>query len=107
MRKLITICATFGALSGLAMADSWTGKLLDAHCAGQHAATACNAKRSTTRFLLDVNGKNYSLDATSNREMRSALMERKGSMKTEPATATITGRMRTTGKIHAKTIAVD
>jgi hypothetical protein len=87
------------------MADSWTGRLLDAHCA--HAADACYAKRLTTRFLLDVNGKNYHLDSTTNRDVRSALIERKGPMKTDPATATITGRIRTSGRIHAHTIALN
>lgn len=108
MRKLIKIWAMFGALSGLAMATTWTGTLLDANCAHRHgAAEACYAKRSTTRFLIDVNGKDYHLDYTSNQNAHSALLEQKGSMKTAPETVTITGRMRSSGKIHADTIGID
>src|SRR5579863_1777792 len=98
MRKLITICATLGALSGMGMATTWSGTLLDAHC--HRTAEACYAKRSTTRFLLDVNGTKYRLDARTNRDVRSAFYENKGLTKTPPVTATITGQMRSSGSIH-------
>src|SRR5580658_4516860 len=103
MRKLLTICATLGALSGLAMADTWTGTLMDARCANQSGDQACYAKRSSGRYVLDVNGTKYRLDARTNREMRSALLERKHSMKTAPSMVTIDGQMRSDGRIHAHT----
>jgi hypothetical protein len=89
------------------MADTWTGTLLDAHCSHRRTEPACYGKRSTSRFLLDVNGKKYRLDYSSNQNVRSALMERKGSMKAEPVTVTVTGRIRTDGKIHAHTVGID
>lgn len=104
MRKLMTICATLGALAGLAMADSWTGTVMDAHCANR--TTPCMAKRTTARFVIDVNGKKYRLDAKSNYNMRSALREDKHFHKGEPVTATISGQMSSNGRIHAHTIAV-
>ncbi len=107
MRKLLTICATFGALSGLAMADSWTGTLMDARCAKRGGDQACTAKRSSAKYVLDVNGTKYRLDARTNRDMRSALLERKHSMKNDPSTVTIEGQLRSDGSIHAHTIGMN
>jgi hypothetical protein len=106
MKKLLTICATLGALSGLAMADSWSGTLLAEHCSNDNAAKACDAKLSTGKFLLDVNGTKYRLDYHSNQDIHSAILETKGITKNGPVTATITGRMRSNGKIDAETIAI-
>ena len=106
MKKLLTICATLGALSGLAMADSWSGTLLDAHCANRTATKDCEAKRSTSRFLLDVNGTTYRLDGRTNDDVRSAMRETKGITKRAPITATMTGRLRSNGKIDAETMAI-
>src|SRR5215469_1426622 len=106
MKKLLTICATFGALSGLGMADSWSGTLLDAPCANRNSNKACEAKRSTGKFLLDVNGTTYRLDYKTNQNVHSAMLETKGITKREPVTANMTGRLRSNGKIDADTIAV-
>lgn len=86
------------------MADTWTGTLLDARCANRNEA--CVAKRSSSRFVLDVNGTKYRLDYKTNQDFRSALMETKGMGKGSPVNATVTGRVRSDGRIHAETIAV-
>ena len=113
MRRLLTIGAMFGALSCLAMADTWDGTLLDANCLHRHhGARSCDAKRSSTAFLLDVNGTRYRLDAKSNDETRSAMQARADkatnpdATKAVPVHATVTGRMRSNGKIHATIVAV-
>jgi hypothetical protein len=106
MRKLMTICATLGMLSGLAMADTWTGTLMDAHCASRHSNEACYARRSSGRFVINVNGKAYHLDGSTNQNVRSSLLEMKGLHRDTPLTATITGRLRSNGRIHGHTIAV-
>ena len=106
MKKLLTICATLGALSGLGMADTWSGTLLDAHCANRNSSKACQAKRSTGKFLLDVNGATYRLDYRTNQDVRSAMLETKGITKHGPVTAVMTGRLRSNGKIDAETIAI-
>ena len=106
MKKVLTICAALGALSGLAMADEWSGTLLDAHCANHNSNKACQAKRSTGKFLLDVNGATYRLDYKTNQNVHSAMLETKGITKREPVTANMTGRLRSNGKIDADTIAV-
>jgi hypothetical protein len=104
MRKLLTIGAMLGALSGLAMADKWTGTLMDSRCANRSGDQTCSATRSSGNYVLDVNGTKYRLDAHTNRDMRSALLERKHSMKKDPSAVTIEGQIRSDGRIHANTI---
>lgn len=89
------------------MADTtWSGTLLDAHCASHHANEACYAKRSTTRFLLDENGTKYRLDNLTNANVSSAMRALKRSQRTVPPTAILTGHLRNSGKIDAHTVAV-
>ena len=107
MRKLFTICAALGALSGLGLADTWSGTLLDAHCANK-SNQPCYARRSSAHYILDVNGTKYRVDGTTTSNIRSAIVEEKIKTKDGVApTATIEGRMRADGRIHGHTIAVD
>jgi len=110
----MTICAMAGALSGLGLAETWNGKLLDADCASRHnGMKACDAKRSTTAFLLDVNGTRYKLDSKSNEGTRAAMQLRSSktsnpfATKAVPVNAEITGRLRASGKIRGDIIAVE
>jgi hypothetical protein len=113
MRKLLTTCALLSTLSGLGLAETWNGTLLDANCSARHHATkSCDAKPSTAAFALDVNGKTYRLDTKSNDDARSVMKARAdkatnpAATKAVPVTATIKGTLRSSGKIHAKTIEV-
>jgi len=103
----------FGALSGLGLAETWEGTLLDANCFQRlHGMKACDAKRSTTAFLLDANGTKYTLDSKSNDGARSAMQLRSDKVSNPAATkaipvyAKITGRMRSSGKLRGDIIAV-
>jgi len=112
MKKIMSICAMFGALSGAALAETWSGTLLDANCAHRHGDRACDAKKSTTAFLLDVNGTKYRLDFKSNDGARSAIEARSDkasnpfATKAVPVSADVTGRLKSNGKIRADIIAV-
>jgi hypothetical protein len=113
MRRLMTIFAMAGALSGLALAETWSGTLLDATCMNRHhGSRSCDARTKTTAFLLDVNGTKYRLDGKSNDEARSVMEARADkasnpdATKAVPVQAQITGRMRSNGKIRAEIISV-
>src|SRR5262249_44249110 len=61
----------------LALADNYSGKLLDSSCYDQHkTAKACDATSSTSSFLLDVSGKVYRLDTTGNAKAAEAMKSR-------------------------------
>jgi hypothetical protein len=113
MRKLLTICALFGGLSGLGLAETWTGNLMDADCLHRHhASKTCDAKPSTTNYLLDVNGTQYRLDHKSSYDAKSAMQSRADKVsnpdatKAVPVQATVTGYVKKDGKIRANIIAV-
>ena len=112
MRKLIFTCAMFGALSGVALAETWSGTLLDANCLNRHATKSCDARPRTTSFVLDDNGTRSRLDARSNDAAHSAMLSRADkasnpdATKAVPVEATITGHIRNNGKLRADTVAV-
>ena len=60
------VLASLGVLlftAGLALAGTWTGRLLDANCATRQTSAPCAPTSSTTAFAVDVNGKILKLDA--------------------------------------------
>src|SRR3954470_20786762 len=93
MRKLLTFCGLVAVFSSLALAETWTGRLVDATCQsasqgqqnqspgqqpnnqGSSAAAnqSCNATSSTTSFAIDVAGKVYKLDSESAAKVTAAL----------------------------------
>ena len=113
MRKLLTIGAMFAGLSGLAMAESWSGMLLDQGCAHHKDSTkSCIAKPSSAGYVLDVNGQQYKFDTKSNDMVRRVLESRRDrsadhhELKSEPVNADITGRLGDSGHIHADKIEI-
>jgi hypothetical protein len=68
MRKIMTILAVLGVFTGLALAETWNGKLLDAACYNQQkTAKGCEATRATSMFAFDVAGKVYKLEDSGNK----------------------------------------
>jgi hypothetical protein len=77
MRRILSIMAVAGALSTFALAESYSGKLLDASCYDkQKQANACDATSSTTAFALDVSGTVYKLDRAGNSKASAAIKNR-------------------------------
>ena len=77
MRCLFTLVASAAVFSGLAFAETWTGRLVDANCASQDkTAKECDAKAESTAFLLVVDGKAYQLDDSGNRKVLDAIKGR-------------------------------
>lgn len=56
MRILCKLGILFLALSGLALAETYTGVLIDAACAAQQKNAPCTPSASTTAFALLVAG---------------------------------------------------
>src|ERR1044072_2589931 len=77
MRKLYLLCASISVTAGLALAEDWTGRLIDASCYAQNKTEKpCDASGSTTSFLFDVNGKVYKPDASGHAKAADALKNR-------------------------------
>lgn len=95
MRRLLTVCAYITVFSALALAESWTGRLVDANCYDQQkAATSCDPTASTTNFALMVSGNAYKFDSAGNSKATDALKSR-ADRSTDPATPA-------TGAVSAK-----
>jgi hypothetical protein len=96
MRRLVMLCATFAVFSVLALAESWTGRLVDASCYDQHkSATACDPSASTTGFALMVSGQAYKLDSDGNTKAAAALKGRadRSADPKKPATGTVSAKV--------------
>src|SRR5690242_19315258 len=67
MHKLGSVCGFVAVFAVLALAENFTGRLLDAACYDQSkTAKGCDANSSTTQFLLALSSKIYKLDAAGN-----------------------------------------
>lgn len=77
MRRILTLCAFVALFSTLALAETWTGRLVDASCVEQQkAATTCDPTSSTTTFAIVVSGKAYKFDDAGNTKTMDALKGR-------------------------------
>jgi hypothetical protein len=77
MRRLLTICAVFVGLSTLALANSWSGRLLDESCYNRHQSKhGCNARASSGSYVLATKGSVYRFTAGSNDGISRTLQSR-------------------------------
>lgn len=80
MRRILILVACTAICSTLALAENWTGKLLDASCydqqSKQKAAASCDATSNTSSFALQVSNQVYKLDAAGNSKAMTALKNR-------------------------------
>jgi hypothetical protein len=113
MRRILTLCACVAVFSALALAESWTGRLVDSNCYQQQkSVTACNPSTSTSTFALIVSGKAYQLDSAGNTKAAQALQNR-ADRSTNPnspsagaVNAKVTGTMGANDTIDVQTINV-
>ena len=73
MRRVFKLSAFLVVFSALALAETWSGKLVDATCADQQKAEACVPTASTTAFALKTAVKVLKLDAAGNTKAAEAL----------------------------------
>jgi len=77
MRKAFLALALSSAIPMVALAASWSGKLVDASCyEKQKSSVSCDPTSKTTAFGIDVSGMYYKLDRTGNSKAMSALKDR-------------------------------
>lgn len=77
MRRILPILALSAVFSVLALAENYSGKLLDASCYDQQKkAASCNATPTTTAFALEVSGSVYKLDRSGNSKAAAAMKSR-------------------------------
>ena len=108
MRRLTILLAMALAFTGLALADNWTGKLLDAACYDQaKGAKPCDATATTTTFAVNVSGRVFKLDDAGNAKAAEAIKSR-ADRSADPSKAT-SGEIsaRVTGTMDGQTIKVE
>lgn len=102
MRRILASFACAALFSGIALAEEWTGKLVDASCYDRQnpsqqgtpaqpkaqtpapqanapqsqGASSCMPSSTTTAFAVIVDGKAFKLDATGNSQAMAALRSR-------------------------------
>jgi len=77
MRRMLPLLAISCAVSTLALADSWSGKLLDAACYNQsQKSDGCDATAKTVNFALDVGTAVFKLDHAGDAKAAAALKNR-------------------------------
>jgi hypothetical protein len=117
MRRIAMLSLATALFAAMAMADTWTGRLVDAKCVAQNASpggaqksganATCDVNSSTTSFAIESQGKHFNLDATGNSKAAEAIKNRADRSK-EPAGAASAAVMATvTGTASGDTIKVD
>jgi len=91
MRSIFTAVACLTIFAGLTLAETFTGRLVDAAClTRQKSSTACTPTVSTTTFGMVVSGRFYMLDENGNMKAAEELKDR-GDRQTEPNSADRSG----------------
>ena len=101
MKTMLTSLVVLVFASSLALAETWTGRLVDARCASQQNSAACTPTSSTTAFAVQVSGKTLRLDAEGSKKATEALKAAKSgadrakdpNAPADPVTATVQGTM--------------
>jgi hypothetical protein len=77
MRRFITLIGFVTIFAAMALAENFSGRLIDAACADQgQKAAACQPTSTTTAFAVQSAGKVYKLDDTGNAKAVEALKSR-------------------------------
>src|SRR5258708_785989 len=75
--RALSLLALSAVFSMLALAESYSGRLLDASCYDQQKkVAACDPTSTTTAFALEASGAVYKLDAAGNSKASAALKNR-------------------------------
>jgi hypothetical protein len=107
MRTFVAVIGLSALFGALAVAENFSGKLMDAACPDQQKAeVACQPSNSTTAFVLEQAGKMYKLDATGNVKAAEALKSR-ADRAADPNAPKTPVMAKITGTLAGDTIKVD
>src|SRR5215467_8464311 len=73
MPRWFRLSAFLVVASALALAETWSGKLIDASCADPQKSEACVPTASTTAFAIHARGKVLKLDEAGNTKAADAM----------------------------------
>jgi hypothetical protein len=76
MRRFLTVFGFVTVFAALALAENFTGRLIDASCANEAKPAACQPSSATTAFAVQSAGKVYMLDEAGNAKAAEALKSR-------------------------------
>jgi hypothetical protein len=108
MGRFLAIFGLLTVSSALALANDYTGKLLDSACYQQQKSTrGCDATSATTTFAIDVSGKVYDLDSAGNSKAAEALKTRadRSADPNKPPKGPVTAKVA--GTLSGNTVQVD
>jgi len=107
MYKLIRLVALSGAFSILALAETWSGTLVDAACTTDKKSSAeCAPTSATTSFALVLaDGKAVKLDASGNSKAADAVKNSADRSKNPDSKTAVTAKV--TGSLSGDTIKVE
>ncbi len=96
MRRLLTLFACVAVFAALALAEDYSGRLIDASCYNQHkSAATCDPTASTSSFGILVSGKVMKFDSAGNEKAAAALKSRadRSANPNSPASAEVTAKV--------------
>ena len=105
MYKLIRLIALSGAFSILAVAETWSGTLVDAACTADKKAECAPTSATTSFALVLADGKTVKLDAGGNSKAADALKNSADRSKSPASKTTVTAKV--TGSLSDDTIKVE
>jgi hypothetical protein len=107
MHKLIRVAALAGTFATLALAETWSGTLVDASCAAEKKSVAeCSPSATTSSFALVLaDGKAVKFDATGNAKAADALKNSADRSKNPTEKKAITAKV--TGAMSGDTVQVE
>jgi len=108
MRSLLLTVAAAGAIfASLAVAEDFSGRLLDSACLDQRTApAACQATSNTTAFAMELSDTTYRLDNAGNQKAMMAIKNR-ADRSTDPTEAAAPLNAKISGTRDGNVLKVD
>jgi hypothetical protein len=107
MKNFLALGALSVMLGGLAFAENFSGRLLDATCVDQSKTKACDPTSTSSAFVMIVNGKAMRLDDAGNAKAVKALRSRSDRQTDPNAPAASSVMAKVTGTAEGDIIRVD